>query len=70
MANIQDPISITGLWMRTIKANEIEVLIEVDGSWYRVMQEPYTNECVISHIMEPLGMRYAIAKGPDPLTNE
>lgn len=50
---LQEPVAISGLWLRRFGAGDIQVLIERDGQWYLAINE-YGE--TISHICEPLGM--------------
>lgn len=59
-------LPISGLWTRTGPNGEWETLIEVSGDWYLVHREPYVERnAIVSHIVEPLGMLLAIARGPE-----
>jgi len=53
----QEPLCITGLWVVT-HDKELIVAVEVDGEWKKVYSGYYpVGESLISHIVEPLGMR-------------
>lgn len=59
----QEPIAITGLWLRNL-GDHVIVEVEIDGEWHQVIREfcgPV--ECAFSHIIEPDGIRQAIARG-------
>lgn len=54
------PVSITGIWLRDGRGdNEIEVLAEIDGEWRLVIVEWFEPGRLMSHIVEPLGMRHS-----------
>lgn len=66
----QDPIGVTGVWLRTSGGESgpdrrLEVLVEVNGTWRLIQSEPTNHAGQISHITEPLGIVYAPA---DPVT--
>jgi hypothetical protein len=50
-------VPVTGIWLRDgQQEDEIEVLAEIDGEWRTVIVE--TVGGILSHIVEPLGMRH------------
>lgn len=55
----QDAIGITGLWLRSFN-EKVQALVEVDRRWRLVIDEVLiADEGLISHIVEPLGIRQA-----------
>lgn len=56
---MKDTIEISGIWLRSIAKNQFEVLAEVDGEWAPVITEYFVHGNVVSHIVEPLGIRTA-----------
>jgi hypothetical protein len=62
----QPPVSITGVWLRTI-GDRVQVLLEIAGQWRLINDERLGDgaKTIISHITEPGG----ILKCPvDPVT--
>jgi hypothetical protein len=66
-----DSVAITGVWLRTIKhypgnergeheTEDIEVLVEIDGRWRKVIEEISADQGgPISHIVEVAGITKA-----------
>lgn len=57
----QEPISITGLMAQTTPNDTLMISLEIDGEWQEVL-ELITGLGIISHIVEPLGIREAIRR--------
>lgn len=58
-----EPVEVGGIWLRRSVTGEITVLAEVDSRWLVVIG-PESDNGIISHIVEPSGIR----KGaPDPV---
>lgn len=53
------PITISGLRLHSMGDGPVYVDIEIQGKWVTVVREHYVDGGVMSHIVEPLGMRYA-----------
>ena len=51
-----DTVPISGVWLRSRGADVMDVLVERDGKWYRVIREKHIEDGVISHIVEVLGI--------------
>lgn len=63
----QKPVEITGLWLHTWdegetnKSNRIEIELEINGKWIKILSEVIDDmETIISHIVEPLGIRRCV----------
>ena len=54
----KDMVEVTGVKLRCFNG-KVEVLVEVGGSWRLAISERYDDEGVISHIVEPSGIRRA-----------
>lgn len=52
-------IEISGIWLRSIAKNQFEVLAEFNGKWACVIKENFIHDNVVSHIVEPLGIKKA-----------
>ncbi len=53
------PITITGIMLRSMGDGPVYVDAEINGEWVTVIREHYVDGGVLSHIVEPLGMRCA-----------
>lgn len=61
---MNDPIALSGVWLRTTLTGRIEVLVEHAGRWKLAIN--VQNGDNISYIVEPEGM---LAAPDDPLTS-
>lgn len=60
----QEPIQITGVWFSSNHTGErIDVKFEIDGEWKTLFELPGDGQSIISHIIEPLGIRNIIEDG-------
>ena len=50
---------ITGIQIRSMGDGPVLVDAEINGQWVTVIREIYCDGGIISHTVEPLGMRYA-----------
>ena len=64
----QEPILISGLWIRKFDEDHIQVLLEIDNEWKLILDEPLFGS--ISHIVEPLGIRTYGKPDPYEIKNE
>lgn len=56
----QAPVEITGVWLRDGNDDhDLAVLVEVDGEWRLVIATQHSPGALLSHIVEPLGIRMA-----------
>lgn len=53
------PITITGIHLHSMGDGPVLVDAEINGEWVTVIREIYCEGGLISHTVEPLGMRYA-----------
>lgn len=54
------PVPVTGIWLRDRDEGRVlEVLAEFDGEWRVVIHTQNILDGIISHIVEPLGMRHS-----------
>lgn len=54
------PISVTGIMLQDgATDDELLVLAEIDGEWRVVIQTRHQPGMLLSHIVEPLGMRHS-----------
>lgn len=52
------PVPVTGIWLRTGRdAQELEVLAEIDHEWHVVIRQNWSQGDLLSHTVEPQGMR-------------
>ena len=59
--SLKDPVAVSGVMLRSI-GNALLVEVEVCGQWVRVIEEHVADVGgAISHIVEPLGIRNAVA---------
>lgn len=58
----QEPVSITGVHL-TAHKGDVAVALEIGGKWVTVISEHgHSAENIISHIVEPLGIRQRAAE--------
>ena len=57
-----EPVPITGVWLRGGADSALEVLVEIDKQWRLVIVESGSSD-LISHIVEPLGIRHGTPVG-------
>ncbi len=55
-------IAITGIHLVSRGENRMEVCVEVNGKWVTVIKEYWVQDGVVSHIVEPLGIRTCIER--------
>ena len=58
------PITITGIHLHSMGDGSVLVDAEIDGRWVTVIREHYVESGILSHIVEPLGMRHC-ASAPE-----
>lgn len=60
----QDAIEITGVWFcSNHTGTRIDVKFEIDGEWRTLFELPGNGQGLISHIIEPLGIRNILETG-------
>jgi len=52
-ATRRESVAVEGVWLRRV-GDEVQVLVEVDGSWRMLMSEPVDGN--FSHVVEPHGI--------------
>ena len=66
---MRDTVEISGVRLHTDIKDHITVAVEVDGEWVDVVSERCLYDGIISHIVEPLGIRTRVehrsTKGDD-----
>lgn len=69
------PIEVSGIWLRSRSPHVLEVLAEIEGEWRVVIRTEHQDDDLLSHFVEPLGMRHAVtdlltARTPDAAAEE